>query len=213
MKTKVSVSILTLFKEGTEKVEAGMKAIEDCADYIHFDIMDGKFVPPDTIGAEETAMIKTKVPKDVHLMVLEPIQYIDEFVDAGASIITVHVEACKGVKKTLEYIRKKKIHPAISLKPKTPLASIMPYIDMVDMVLVMSVEPGWPRQKFMPEVLEKVRKLRKIKPNLDIEIDGGINDKTARLAVQAGANVIVSGSFIFDSENPKKAVSMLKECK
>ncbi|MBI4439774.1 ribulose-phosphate 3-epimerase [Candidatus Woesearchaeota archaeon] len=213
MKTKVSVSILTLFRDGVEKVEAGVKSIEDCADYIHFDIMDGKFVPPTTIGPKETRMVKTRLPKDVHLMVEEPMQLIDDYIGAGAKSITVHVEACTDVRKTLAYIRKKGASPAISLKPKTPLSAILPYLDMVGMVLVMSVEPGWPRQKFMPEVLEKVAELRKLKPKLDIEIDGGINDETARLAVKSGANVIVSGSFIFDSGNPKKAVSLLKECK
>ncbi|HLC65220.1 MAG TPA: ribulose-phosphate 3-epimerase [Candidatus Nanoarchaeia archaeon] len=213
MKIKVSVSVLTLFKDGDDKVEEGIKQIGDCADYVHFDIMDGKFVPPVTIGSKETRELTTKLPKDVHLMVQEPIRYIDDFIDAGASIITVHVEACLDVKKTIDYIRKKKVHPAISLKPKTPLKEIMPYLDMVDMVLVMSVEPGYPRQKFMPEVLKKVRELRKLKPKLDIEIDGGINNETAELAVKAGANVIVSGSFIFDSGNPKKAIALLKECK
>ncbi|MFC1769052.1 ribulose-phosphate 3-epimerase [Nanoarchaeota archaeon] len=213
METKVSVSILTLLKEDKKVIEEMIKKIETCADYVHFDVMDGKFVPPKTIGPKEVKLIQTKLPKDVHLMVENPLQYIDEYVYAGSDIITIHVEATVDPRYCLEYIRKKGAKPAISIKPKTPLSAIEPYLDMVDMVLFMSVEPGYPRQKFIPSVLPKIKKLRKMKPYLDIQIDGGINEETVKLAVDAGANIIVSGSFIFDAEDPEKMISTLKKCK
>ncbi len=213
MKSKVSVSILTLFKDGVKNVDDNIKKIERHADFIHFDIMDGKFVPSVTIGPKETAMIKTHLPKDVHLMCNEPIMLIDDYEKAGASMITIHVEACSDVKKTIEYIKKKGIKPTISLKPKTPVSEIIPYLGMVNMVLVMTVEPGWPRQSFMVDMMEKVKEIRKLKPHLDIQVDGGINDKTVKIAKRAGANVFVSGSYIFDSKDPVHAIKLLKEAK
>ena len=209
MKIKIAPSILSADRT---KLQEEIKKIEAYSDFLHVDVMDGKFVPPVTFKAEEIKKIKSKVPKDVHLMVEHPIKdnFIDDYADAGASIITIHEECKDDIKEAFELIRSKGIRTAISINPSTPLDKIKPYLDDVDMVLIMSVNPGYSGQKFIPDVLPKIKELRALKPDLDIEIDGGINVDTIKSVVDAGANVIVAGSSVFGKEDRIKAIKELR---
>lgn len=201
---KIAPSILSA---DLSRVNDEIKEVEKCADLIHVDIMDGIFVPPTTVDADFMKRIKTKVPLDVHLMVHEPSDYyIKSFIDAGASSITVHEEACKNPMHQIAFIKKNGIKASISIKPKTPLDNIKKYLDMVDMVLIMTVEPGWAGQEFIASTMLKVKELRTIKPNLDIEVDGGINPYTARIAFEAGANVFVAGTSVFGKKDRAAAI-------
>jgi len=207
MKIKIAPSILSAKKEILQKE---VEEIEQYADLMHIDIMDGRFVPPITFQPKEIKKLKTRLLKDVHLMVERPSEFIDRFIDAGAGIITIHEECKEDISKTLDYIRSKGIKTAISINPPTKLDKIKPYLNKVDMVLVMSVNPGYAGQKFMPEVLPKIKELRRLKPKLNIEIDGGITTDTIKQAVDAGANVIVAGSAIFGKKDRKKSIEELK---
>jgi len=209
-KIKIAPSILSAKKE---RLQEEVNEIEPVADLIHVDIMDGKFVPPTTFKPEEIKAVKSKLPKDVHLMVDHPIKdgFIEGYADAGASIVTIHEECKDNIKEAFELIKSKGIKVGISINPPTPLEKIKQYLDDVDMVLIMSVNPGYPGQKFIEDVLPKVEELRKLKPELDIEIDGGINYETIRQAAKAGANVFVAGSFIFKQEDRIKVIKELRE--
>ena len=205
-KIKLAPSILSA---DLSKVNDEIKQVEKFADMIHIDIMDGIFVPPTTINSDYVRTIKTKIPLDVHLMVHEPSNsFIRGFIDAGAYSITIHEEACKNPVEQINFIKKNKVKSAISIKPNTSLDKIKNYLGLVDMVLIMTVEPGWAGQKFIESAMPKVAELRKLKPNLDIEVDGGINSYTARIAFDAGANVFVAGSSIFGQ---KDRISAIKE--
>ena len=210
MKIKIAPSILSAKKE---KLNGEVKEIENYAELIHVDVMDGKFVPPTTFKPEDIKKIKTSLPKDVHLMVKHPLKdnFIDSYIDAGADIITIHEESKDDINKCIEHIKNKGIKAAISINPQTELEKILKYLDKVDMVLIMSVNPGYAGQKFIPEVLEKIRELRKLKPALDIQIDGGICIETIKQAADAGANIFVAGSAIFGKEDRKKAIDDLKQ--
>lgn len=203
-KIKIAPSILSA---DLSKINQEIKEIEKYADLIHVDIMDGIFVPPVTVDSSFVKTIKTKVPLDVHLMVHEPSDsYIKGFINAGAYSITIHEEACKNPSKQINFIKKNGIQSAISIKPNTSLKKIKKYLDIVDMVLIMTVEPGWAGQKFIQETMPKVRELRKLKPKLDIEVDGGINPYTAGIAFEAGANAFVAGTSIFGKKNRVEAI-------
>ena len=189
------------------------------ADYIHIDVMDGHFVPNLTIGPEVIKKLRplTKKVFDVHLMISPVDNFIKDYANAGADIITFHPEATKATSKTIELIKKERKKVGISLKPKSSIDLIKDHLSEIDLVLIMSVEPGFGGQKFMPEVLEKTKQIKEIIEskgfNVDIEIDGGINFENCSLAKQAGANILVSGSTIFKENKGdlKKNIGILRK--
>jgi len=193
-------------------LEKEIKNVEKAgADYIHIDVMDGHFVPNITMGPLVVKAVKkcAKRPLDVHLMIENPDKYIEAFAKAGADIITIQVEASTDIARDIELIKKYGSKPGLVVNPETAIDKVFPYLDKIDMVLVMSVHPGFAGQKFMAEVLPKIKQLRE-KTDIDIEIDGGINLETAPLAIQAGANVLVAGSAIFYSKDYKQVINKLK---
>ncbi len=212
---KIAPSILSAdFARLGEEIAAVERA---GADYIHVDVMDGHFVPNITIGPLVVEAIRpvTKLPLDVHLMIENPDQYIESFVNAGADYITVHVEACRHLHRTIHHIKSFGIKAGVVLNPATPVETIQHILEDIDMVLLMSVNPGFGGQKFIPEVLHKIRKVKEMakalrKEDLEIEVDGGVNPETAKLCVEAGANVLVAGSAIYNQEDYAAAISLIR---
>jgi len=195
-----------------------IKSLEQAgADLIHIDVMDGHFVPNITMGPPIIKMVRkfTKLPFDVHLMISPVEKYIKAFADAGSDIITIHPEATDNLKRAVSTIKSLGKKAGVSLNPKTPISALMDVINDIDLILIMSVNPGFAGQSFMGEVLPKVTELRKMindkKLKIDIEIDGGINFETAPLAVKAGANILVSGTTIF-SGSLKDNIQKLRNC-
>jgi ribulose-phosphate 3-epimerase len=211
---KIAPSILSAdylnFERDIKKVERGG------ADLIHIDVMDGNFVPNITFGPGLVKLIRkiTKIPLDVHLMIVKPDRYIDKFKNAGADIITIHIETVLQPNKIIKYIKSLGVKAGVSLNPKTPISAIRDVLDSVDMVLVMSVEPGFGGQKFIESSYEKIRKLKeeifKRRLNVDIEVDGGIYRGNAKKVIDAGANILVAGTAIFGEKNIKKAIHDLR---
>ena len=187
------------------------------AKYLHLDVMDGIFVPNITFGAPVISAIRkhSDMIFDVHLMIDRPERYIDDFAKAGANIITIHIESTDKVLETLKYIRSKGIKAAISVKPNTPIEEAFPYLSELDMVLIMTVEPGFGGQKLIPETLGKIKALKqyciKNNINIDIEVDGGIGPDNIGLLTSNGANVIVAGSAIFKADDYKTVISKMLE--
>ncbi len=211
---KISPSILA--SDFTRLGEDILSVEKAGAEMLHLDVMDGIFVPNISFGIPVIASAR-KVSKmffDVHLMISEPIRYIAEFKKAGADLITVHAEACEDVLATLTAVRELGVKSGLSIKPATPVSEIEKYLEYCDLVLVMSVEPGFGGQKFMPIALDKIAELDRLKAEkglaYEIEVDGGINEETARLCANAGATVLVAGSSVFGSADRKSAVDALR---
>lgn len=212
---KIAPSILSAdFTRLGEEIKDVEKA---GADYIHIDVMDGHFVPNITIGPMivKAARRVTDLPLDVHLMISDPDYFIKDFAEAGASIITVHAETLNHLHRTIQLIRDKGVRPGVVLNPATPLGVLEYILDQLDMVVLMTVNPGFEAQKFIPEVILKIRRLRKmvngLNLNLEIEVDGGIDPENIGRVSSAGANVFVAGSAIYYSKDYKETIRLMRE--
>lgn len=183
------------------------------SDMIHIDVMDGHFVPNISIGAPVVAACKKvcNVPFDVHLMISNPLDYAEDFAKAGADIICFHTECDSDTEQTIDKILSLGKKAALAIKPATPIDEVVKYLDKISMVLVMTVEPGFGGQSFMESTMPKIEAIRKINSDIDIEVDGGINADTVKIAAKAGANVFVAGSAVFKSENPAETIALLKK--
>jgi ribulose-phosphate 3-epimerase len=213
MHTEVSTSILGADFTNIEKLSESIKS--SGADMIHFDVMDGNFVPNISFGAPILKALDkcSDMFMDVHLMIEDPLKYSPDFAKAGADLITFHYESKSDTAKTIEKIKSLGVMVGISVKPSTDVKEILKYASMVDLILVMTVEPGFGGQSFMEDMMEKVKILKEYKEenNLSykIQVDGGINDKTGRISVDAGVDVLVAGSYILNADDMKKAVDSL----
>ena len=215
MTIKVAPSILSADYINLQK---DIELIESAgAEFVHIDVMDGMFVPSISYGPAWVKALRpvTDMVLDVHLMVEQPERYIDVFAEAGSHIIGVHYEATPHIHRALQQIKNHGIKAEVVINPGTSVAAIEPVLHMVDQVLVMTVNPGFGGQKFLPETLEKIARLAEIKRekgyDYDIEIDGGANDETTKLAYEAGATVAVAGSYVFDKVDPAAKIARLKE--
>lgn len=208
-KVKISPSILA---SDYANLQSELERIST-SDMIHVDVMDGHFVPNISIGAPVTAACKKvcDVPFDVHLMISNPLDYVEDFAKAGADIICFHAECDSDTEETIDKILSLGKKAGLAIKPATPIDEVVKYLDKLSMVLVMTVEPGFGGQSFMESTMPKVEVIRKINPDIDIEVDGGINAETIKIAAKAGANVFVAGSAVFKSENPAETIALLRK--
>jgi len=193
-----------------EELEQRFKEVEPYVDRIQIDIMDGKFVPNKTIQPEDMKDFKTNLVKEVHLMVNDNEKYVEDFLNLVFDLIIVHYESCKDIPGIIKKVKDRGKKIALAINPPTPLSAIKDYLNDLDMVLIMTVNPGFSGQSFDSSVLSKIRKLRGMKRELDIEVDGGIKVGTAKLAAEVGANIFASCSGIYKFEDKKKAIEALK---
>ena len=214
MKTIISASFLACdFSDLTKEID---KAENSGVDWIHYDVMDGVFVRNISFGEPVLKSISPIIhlPIDAHLMIVDPIRYIDNYADLGVQGITFHYEAAKDVQAVIDKIRSRGLKVGMAIKPATPVSEIIGYIEQLDMVLVMTVEPGFGGQVFLPETLEKVKEVREYIDNnnlsVHLQVDGGINRETGKLVREAGADVLVSGSYIFGAEDMVEAVNSIR---
>lgn len=208
-KIRIAPSLLSL---EPWKLDDALGTIESAADRLHIDIMDGIFVPKKAFQIETVRHLRrlSRLPFDVHLMVVNPEDCLEAYVEAGADALFLHVEALKRPEEALDKAEGLGVRCGLALNPETPASAIEKALPKLDLILVMTVKPGLPRQKFMPEVLPKISEIRRVKPYADLAVDGGINPSTAPLAVKAGANILVAGSAVFDKPDPVKAIEDIR---
>ena len=215
LKKYVSASVLSA---DMLNLESELRKMEESGiDMLHFDVMDGIFVNNISYGLPILDAVRknTNMFLDVHLMITDPLKYVKRFAESGADMISFHLESQSDTLETIKAIKETGVKTALAIKPATPAEAVYPYLEMLDMVLVMTVEPGFGGQSFIPECAEKARAIRqeiqKRHLNADIEVDGGINGETAPVALESGANILVSGSYLFRAENMKLTAENLKE--
>ena len=210
MKTIISPSILSA---DFANLEADIKRVEPYVPWLHIDVMDGHFVPNISIGVPVVKSVRkvTSLFLDTHLMIENPIKYVDAFADAGADLITFHYEATldKTIE-TIEKIKSRNLKVGISIKPKTSPEVLKEYINLVDMVLIMTVEPGFGGQKFMDDCANKIPSIKQMRKDVLVQIDGGINDRTAKICKDLGADSLVAGSYIYNADDIKQAIELIK---
>jgi len=213
MKTRtVKIAPSILSADFTRLGEEILDAERGGCDILHVDVMDGHFVPNLTIGPPVIRWIRkiTQLPLDVHLMIEDPLKSLEDYCKAGADWLTVHVEAAPDIRPALDWIQASGAKAGISLRPRTSLESILPYLDRLDLVLIMTVEPGFGGQSFMADQLEKVRRLRSQGFNGMISVDGGVNSETASVCIDAGADILVAGTAVFGNKNRAAAIAGLR---
>lgn len=196
------------------KLKEEVKAIENTkAKWLHLDVMDGNFVPNISFGADIVKAIRkdSNLYFDAHLMIENPEWYIDTMADAGVQSISIHVEATKHLDRALQLIKARGLKAGVAINPATDIAFLDNIYEKLDLILVMTVNPGFGGQKFLNQMIEKIRKIRNKFPHIDIQVDGGINNETAKLVIEAGANILVAGSYVFSGNYPEKVNSLLNE--
>lgn len=198
------------------RLEEEVKAVQDAgADRIHCDIMDGHFVPNLTFGPIIIEAVKkcVSIPLDVHLMIYHPEKYVDQFCDAGADVLMVHAEACEDLPRVLESIKTRGVKSGVAVNPDKSIDLFLPYLNKIDQILIMSVYAGFGGQKFIPQTIDKVKVVAGLiaekYSNIDLEVDGGINNKTAKMCIDNGVNVLVAGSYVFGSDDYRKRIASL----